>query len=589
MILIAASILTCFTLATNAEEPKYTNYSFARLSYMSGNIYIQRASDLGYEEGTVNMPISEGDRLGTTDGRAEVYLGRNTYIRLDEKTKLDFMNFPKKGYELTRLKVWTGNIYLNVNNLEKEKSIELHTPDASIYILDEGIYRIDVREDNETEILVFRGLVEAAGEEGSLLIKNEQRLAVSNGHFNSRPTSFFAAIEDGFDRWNESRNDKITKRLAKTYLTGELEDFEYELAEYGEWIYISPFGYVWVPQGMAPDWHPYYYGRWAWFPLCGWSWVPYEPWGWCTFHYGRWHWSPIFGWYWIPMNIWGPAWVSWWWGYDYFAWTPLSYWGYPVVIVNNVFYGQTYYDVYPYNSKTLTVIHKNQLQAKNISKVALDEKSIRNLGKIDFRGEPQKSLDFKPVKDPNVSIEPLEGRKVILRKETRPTKFEPFRSLEKRQTKEKDSSGAQRTAKSGIEKTKRDETVRQSPPPSSPPPPTERKIKKKKDSDSSPEDVASESHSRRGNFGFPSSSSISRESSSRESQSTRPKSFLNRFFRYFSEGSSSRSSSSSQKASPSRGFSLHSSPRSSPPPSMSRGSSSSGSSSRPAGVNKKKG
>nr|MBC8359183.1 FecR domain-containing protein [Candidatus Aminicenantes bacterium] len=228
---ILIAILFFFS-TLGAEETQYTNYTFARLSYMTGKAYIQRAADLGYEEAVLNTAISEGDRIGTTDGRAEIYLGKANYVRLDKDTKIDFLNLPKKGYDLVRIRIWSGNVYINVGSLEEEKDIEIHTSDVSVYVLEEGLYRIDVRQNRETEIFVFEGIVEAAGETGSVLIKDEQRLEASNARFTSRPTPFRAIAEDSFDRWSEHRDSKIRKHLAKAYLPEELEDFEHELAEY---------------------------------------------------------------------------------------------------------------------------------------------------------------------------------------------------------------------------------------------------------------------------------------------------------------------------------------------------------------------
>ena len=91
---ILIAILFFFSIS-NAEETKYTNNSFARLSYVQGDIYIQSSTDLGYEEGIVNMPVSEGERMGTTEGRAEIYLGNVNYVRLDNETKIDFLTLPK--------------------------------------------------------------------------------------------------------------------------------------------------------------------------------------------------------------------------------------------------------------------------------------------------------------------------------------------------------------------------------------------------------------------------------------------------------------------------------------------------------------
>lgn len=387
--LACAAILLMFFLSVgNAEETTdYTNETFARLSYINGNVYIQRATELDYEEGIVNMPITEGDRMGTSDGRAEIYLGRGKFLRLDYNTKIDFLSLPGREADLTRIQAWTGSIYFSIESLKREKCIEIHTPGVSLYILEDGLYRVDIRGD-EKEIFVFRGLIEAAGEEGSVLIKEAQRLEVIRGHFLGHPSGFAAVAEDSFDRWSQERDYEVRKRMARRYLAAELEDFEYELAAYGQWVYIHPFGYVWAPGGVDPYWRPYWHGRWLWLPACGWTWLPYEPWGWVTFHFGRWHWSAGVGWYWIPTSIWGPAWVHWHWGYDYVGWAPLSYWGYPGVVINNTYYGQHTGEYYPYRSRALTVVHKSQLSARTVSKVALSQEAVKDIGQI--RMQPAK-------------------------------------------------------------------------------------------------------------------------------------------------------------------------------------------------------
>lgn len=372
--------LTFFLIAFSfvlAEEAPYTNRSFARLSYVIGNTYIQRAQDLAYEEGIVNMPITEGDRLGTTEGRAEIYLGYGSYVRLDNRTKLDFINLPRRDRDLTQIRIWAGSVYVSVQELFEETPFEIHTPDISIYILESGLYRFDVHENAETEILVFRGMLEAAGETGSTLIKSAQRITAIQGYFPSGPLRFMAAAEDTFDRWNDYREVITRKRLARSYLPAELEDFEYELATYGEWVYIPPYGHVWVPGGMGSAWRPYYRGRWLWYPVCGWTWLPYEPWGWVTFHYGRWHWRLGIGWYWIPTTHWGPGWVHWYASYNHWGWAPLSYYNRPGVIINNIYYDRYPGNDHPYNSGALTVVAKDQLRTRDVSKVAVRKESLQ--------------------------------------------------------------------------------------------------------------------------------------------------------------------------------------------------------------------
>jgi hypothetical protein len=399
------------------KDAKYTNDSVARLSFVEGKAFVQRASDLGYEEGALNMPISEGDRIGTSEGRVEVHFGKGNYIRLDNDTKVDILNLPKKDDETARIRIWSGNVFLVVGTLKKEKAIELHTADSSFYILDRGVYRVDVRENRDTEIQVYQGLIEAAGEEGSTLLKESQKLEVSEGRFASKPSSFIAVANDGFDRFNESRTAATGRQYAQSRLPEELSDYEADLEEYGEWTYLAPYGNVWVPGGIDDDWRPYYNGRWSWLPLSGWTWWPYEPWGWSTFHYGRWHWGLDMGWYWIPMNVWGPGWVNWWWDDYYFGWAPLSYWGYPGVMMGGMYYGHYYGAYYPYESRALTVVRRDQLRDPHIAQNALRGDALKGLNRMSLSS---RSLSIKPT-GTKISVQPLDGNRVLLRNDDKGT------------------------------------------------------------------------------------------------------------------------------------------------------------------------
>ncbi len=510
------------------EEPKYTNDSFARLNYISGNVYIQRGPDLGFEEGIINMPVEEGDRLGTTDGRAEIYLGKNNYLRLDNNTKVDFLNLPKKGYDLIRLRVFSGNIYLSVNRLDKEKSIEIHTADASCYVLDKGLYRMDVSENKKTEIFVFRGVVEAAGEAGSQLLKSEQTLEVAEGRFDAQPQRFLAVAEDGFDRWSDSRESYLRAEIAQKYLPEEMSDFEGELSANGEWIHVPPYGWVWKPGGVDSNWRPYYNGSWVWLTLGGWTWIPYEPWGWAPFHYGRWGWGASLGWYWIPSSIWGPAWVDWWWGYDYCGWAPLSWWGYPAVIIDGVFYGNYYGPYYPYNSRALTMVRKDQLKAKNISAVALGPESLKGLDKIRLSSE---APALKPALK-KVSVNEMQGNKVFLKKEPGEMAAAAERNLKPGSMKGPEKIAPALTGEKGGQKAQA---------------PEERKIRR---TDTMQRQSGYESRSavRKDSFGYPASPDISIKKYSYQRPGSSSVSIRNQFYKYLQGGRTSSKSYSSGKS-----------------------------------------
>ncbi len=375
-------LVFCISLSMASEDTEYYSYSYARLSYVNGDVFIQRAGDNGFEEGDVNLPIVEGDKIGSREGRAEIHFGKKNYLRIDRQTQLDLIELPEQGSDVIQLHLLSGDIFLRINYLLREKDFEIHTPDASFYILEEGLYRFVVRENVQTEVMVYEGSIEAAGQEGSVIVEENESLFASDGSFRSDSSDYYTENDDSFANWSSSRDELQSRFVAKRYLPDELYEYETELAYNGRWRYESSYGYVWIPSVRYSSWRPYSHGRWVWYPIIGWTWVSAHSWGWATSRYGRWHWGTSFGWYWIPTRRWGPAWVHWHHGYDYLGWSPLSYWNRPVVIVNNIFYGRNNDRYYPNQSRALTVIRKNQLQARSISKVALSQNKVGQIGRI---------------------------------------------------------------------------------------------------------------------------------------------------------------------------------------------------------------
>lgn len=102
----------------------------------------------------------------------------------------------------------------------------------------------------------------------------------------------------------------------------EVSDFYEDMAPYGDWLWVEPWGWVWTPWDVEPGWRPYTHGRWAWTSL-GWTWISDYSWGWAPFHYGRWTYHSHYGWLWVPDTVWAPAWVAWRAGHGWVGWAPL--------------------------------------------------------------------------------------------------------------------------------------------------------------------------------------------------------------------------------------------------------------------------
>ncbi|GEM_PF-1556082 len=359
------------TVLAYGEGLKY----FARLNYLSGQVLIERAGGEGYEDAALNMPIEEGDRVITADGRAEIYVGFSTYLRLDRNTKMDLLVLPSQGGRTTLVaRLIYGRVYL-VSFRERLKTT-IEVSDAEFRPLEKGSYII-VRDQGYMEFQVLRGYAELRAGRESLDIAENERVYI-RGYEIFGPERI-RGFSDDFYRWNMDRDRRISEGYSYSrYLPPELSDYGWELSRYGRWRYLPPYGWVWVPSSYpCPDWRPYYYGRWVWVPG-GWFWVGYEPWGWVVYHYGRWGWRAGIGWYWIPRPHWSYAWVDWFWFDDYIGWVPIDIYGRPIVIINNVIY--TSYDYIPIHSYSVVVVRKDMMVAPNIRRVALRKDQLRSFG-----------------------------------------------------------------------------------------------------------------------------------------------------------------------------------------------------------------
>ena len=114
------------------------------------------------------------------------------------------------------------------------------------------------------------------------------------------------------------------KTSAQTTVSGSItyQTFYDNLAPYGTWIEYPGYGHVWSPK-IEGDFRPYLTnGNWI-YSNEGWAWSSNYSWGWAPFHYGRWVYDDLYGWLWVPGYDWSPAWVTWGFVDNYYAWAPL--------------------------------------------------------------------------------------------------------------------------------------------------------------------------------------------------------------------------------------------------------------------------
>ena len=282
----------------------------ARISMINGEVSSMRGDSGEWVAAVVNAPVVGGDTLATAArARAEVQLDFANVLRMDQNADVKIADLTQKHIQL---QVASGIIDYTVFK-GTEADAEIDAPNMAVIPLGEGVYRIQIDADSQTELTVRKGRAQVSTPQGSMTVEKGQVIYV-RGTDNPEYQIADAAANDEWDRWNNDRDRAIEKaqswQYANRYYTGAQD-----LDAYGQWENTPDYGYVWAPN-VGPDWVPYYDGSWAWEPYWGWTWVSYEPWGWAPYHYGRWCWwgSRWCWWpgsgYWGRRPIWAPAYVS---------------------------------------------------------------------------------------------------------------------------------------------------------------------------------------------------------------------------------------------------------------------------------------
>ncbi|HXG92668.1 MAG TPA: DUF6600 domain-containing protein [Blastocatellia bacterium] len=277
----------------------------ARLSLIEGDVSFLRAGVTEWAAAAENLPLVAGDQLYVgPNSRAEIQLARGSYIRLTENTAVAITTLSDDAaqFELTE-----GIAIIRVERLSAVfKRFELDTPNSALLLQDDGLYRINVRSDQDSEVIVRNGAAEVSTEDGSFKVREGHRLTIDTSA-NGRLEIAVDTSNDDWDQWSSQRDVTInqTYNTSSPYYVSSYET-NYtsfygasDLSSYGDWFNDSDYGYCWRPRASY-DWVPYRDGQWIWIPRAGWAWQSYEPWGWAPYHYGRWVFIPRYGWAWAP-------------------------------------------------------------------------------------------------------------------------------------------------------------------------------------------------------------------------------------------------------------------------------------------------
>lgn len=428
------------------EEPAETGAAYARLLYFEGGMSLRRPADMRAPgaDVAVNTPLVPGDEIWTgTDGRAEIQLADGSMLRLDHDARLSLLNLSDLGgsYDTTTLlRLPNGSLYINADNFDaRERRFQIDTPAGSIFLLSEGVFRIDVNGSGTTSVSSYRGVAELLGDESSVVVHSGERLSAGAGRPAGEARAFNTLRRDDFDFWAESRDDAIAaSRSARgpepAQLPEPVRPYASELSANGTWQETPEYGLVWIPAGTQPDWRPYYYGSWAWSPI-GVVWVSSEPWGYAPYHYGRWHWSVGLGWFWAPGYVYSGAYVSWAVGPSWYGWCPTGYYGYPVTYAGYGGHHSHWNYVHHSHFYSHSVYH-HTYSYSDVAKHRMDERSVP------LRSYPRAHPRYRPEQSGAATYDRARnGKGALPRLSDRPSQRTSFRDAERRTYTRRASAG----------------------------------------------------------------------------------------------------------------------------------------------------
>lgn len=325
----------------SGEAPAKSDQGVGRISMIHGDVSTQRGDSGTWSAAILNQPVLTGDRVSTgAGGRAEVQLDYANILRLGPNAQATIARFTDK---FIQVQVGQGLANYSVFG-ESEAEPEIDTPNVAVHPAHkDGIFRIEVRPDGDSIVIVRKGEAEISTPQGIGQVKAGEMATVRGSGADAKYKITPAPERDDWDRWNIDRDRMIHEAAAwkhtnKYYVGAE------DLDANGKWEDAADYGQVWVPN--EPDgWVPYRDGNWVWEPYYGWTWVGFEPWGWAPYHYGRWMWYGG-AWAWWPGPVWGgfyrpfwaPAYVSFfgfgggwglglgfgWGGWGGFGWLPIG-------------------------------------------------------------------------------------------------------------------------------------------------------------------------------------------------------------------------------------------------------------------------
>ena len=275
-----------------------------RLSEVKGEVQLDRNAGRGFESAMANLPVTEGAKLRTGNGVAEVEFEDNSTVRVGQNSLVQFprLELLPSGAKSSAVNVLQGMVYVNLMNT-KGNEFAVAFGQEKLNLPPDSHVRLQLTP-SEASLAVLHGEALVQDPSGSTAVGKNKTMTF-NLASQSPPVIAKSVAQEPLDSWD---NDAVQyhKSYANASSFGNspysygINDMNY----YGSFVNAGGCGSMWRPYFTSASWDPFGNGAWAYYPSAGYSWVSPYPWGWTPYHSGSWAFCQGLGWGWQPGGPW---------------------------------------------------------------------------------------------------------------------------------------------------------------------------------------------------------------------------------------------------------------------------------------------
>lgn len=307
-LLFAVSLL--LAPRVHAQEPVDSHARIVRLSYTEGDVQLAGGQDFGFENATLNTPLSERDQIRTgSQGRAEIQFEDGSTIRLAPESQITLSQLGRfsSGATVTSVDLDAGEAEFKIARHGDDSIFTVHARQRVIELTHTSLFRVTNTNSDPLEIAVWKGEVSLTDpDSGSqVAIKKNETFAL-DALDASRYDLEKGAEADDLDDWSTQREEYASSYASAANADYSGSPYQYGMSDlnyYGQYYNLPGYGYLWRPNNVDLGWDPFMNGYWNYSPQFGYLWVSAYPWGWMPYRYGHWVFLNGYGWLWQPGNF----------------------------------------------------------------------------------------------------------------------------------------------------------------------------------------------------------------------------------------------------------------------------------------------